>query len=40
MARFPSVSPDFEAADRNQLCKGMAREHKVVKAGANVEIPS
>ena len=39
MVRFPSVSPNFEAADKNQLCRGMVRELKVVKVGANIEIP-
>ena len=38
MAGFLNVSPDLKAAYRNQFCRGMARELKVIKAGADVEI--
>ena len=38
MARFLSVSPDLEAAYRNQFHRGMARELKVIKVGADIEI--
>ena len=38
MVRFLTVSPDLEATYRNQFCRGMARELKVIKAGADVEM--
>ena len=38
MVRFLSVSPDLKAAYGNQFCRGMARELKVIKVGADVKI--
>ena len=38
MAGFLNVSPDLKAAYRKQFYRGMARELKVIKVGADIKI--
>ena len=38
MVGFLGVPPDLKAAYRRQFCRGMVRELKVIKVGADVEI--